>query len=81
MRKCVGNIELCGSNLKYYVFGSRNTGFGVEIIVTRVEKADQIVSHDLEMAMNLAQQLQRGSVFPTNLSEIIEDFQFGADSD
>ena len=81
MRKCVGNIELCGSNLKYYVFGSRSTGFGVEIIVTRVEKADQLVSHDLGMAMNLAQQLQKGSVFPTNLSEIIEDFQFGANSD
>lgn len=81
MRKCVGNIELCGSKLKYYVFGSRSTGFGVEIVVTRVEKADQVVSHDLEMAMNLARQLQKGLVFPTNLSEIIEDLQFGVNSD
>ncbi|MDF1493641.1 hypothetical protein [Caproiciproducens sp. CPB-2] len=81
MRRCVGNIELCGNSLKYYVYGSRSTGFGVEITVTRVEKADQIVSHDLGTAMSVAQQLQRGSVFPTNLSEIIEDFQFEANSD
>ena len=63
MRKCVGNIELCGSNLKYYVFGSRSAGFGVEITVTRVEKADQMVSHDLEMAMNLRSSCRRVRFF------------------
>lgn len=81
MKKCVGIIELCGNHLKYYVFGSRSTGFGVEIVKTRVEKADQLVSHDLGTAMNVAEQLQRGSVFPTNLSEIVEDFQFNVNSD
>ena len=81
MRKCVGNIKLCGNQLKYYVFGSRSSGFGVEIIETRVEKADQLVSQDLGTAMSVAEQLQKGSVFPTNLSEIIEDFQFETDSD
>lgn len=81
MKRCIGNIELCGSSLKYYVFGSRSTGFGIEITVTRVEKAEQIVSHDLGTVMEVAQQLQKGSVFPTNLSEIIEDFQFRVDSD
>nr|WP_319489072.1 DUF6514 family protein [uncultured Caproiciproducens sp.] len=80
MRKCVGNIELCGSSLKYYVFGSRSTGFGVEITATRVEKADQVVSHDLGTVMDVAQLLQKGSVFPTNLSEIIEDIQFANNS-
>ncbi|MCY1714438.1 DUF6514 family protein [Caproiciproducens galactitolivorans] len=76
MRKCVGNIELCGCTLKYYVFGSRSTGFGIEIKVTRIEKAVQIVSSDLGKVMDVAKKLRCGSVFPTNLSEIIEDEKF-----
>ena len=76
MRKCVGNIELNGNSLKYYVYGSCNTGFGVEIMATRVEKADRIVSHNLEEATCVAQKLQRGSVFPMSLDEIIEDMEY-----
>ncbi len=81
MRKCVGNIELFGRSLKYYVYGSRSTGFGVEITETHVEKADGIVSQSFEKALSLAQTLQKCSVFPTNLSEIIEDLQTGDVSD
>lgn len=73
MRICVGNIELQGRHLKYYVFGSRSTGYGVEITESWVERADQIVSKDFEKTLNLAQKLQRCSVFPANLDEIIED--------
>ena len=81
MRKCVGNIELHGRSLKYYVFGSRSAGFGVEITETYVEKAEQIVAHNFEEALNVAQTLQKCSVFPTNLSEIIEDLEFPGNSD
>jgi hypothetical protein len=81
MRKCVGNIELLGKSVKYYVFGSRRTGFGVEITQTNIERANQIISPSLEKAMSMAQTLQRCSVFPTNLDEIIEDMKFEDNSD
>ena len=81
MRKCVGNIELLGRSLKYYVFGCRSTGFGVEITETYVVKADQIVAQSFEKALDVAQTLQKCSVFPTNLSEIIEDLEFPGNSD
>ena len=53
MRKCVGNIELLGRSLKYYVFGSRSAEFGVEITETYVEKAEQIVAHALVFTCHL----------------------------
>ncbi len=73
MRKCVGNIELHGKRLKYYVFGSRSEGYGVEITETYIEKADQVVSDNLDRAMGLARKLHRCCVFPGNLTEIVED--------
>lgn len=81
MRKCVGNIELQGRRLDYYVFGSQKAGYGIEITETCIEKADQIVSSSLDKALLLAQELQRGSVFPANLNEIVEDFQYGSNLD
>ena len=81
MRKCVGNIELNGKRLDYYVFGSQKVGYGVEITETYMEKADHIVSPSLEKALILAQELQHGSVFPANLNEIIEDFEYGNNMD
>lgn len=77
MRKCVGTIELLGKCLKYYVSGNRSKGFGVEITETYVEKADHFVSENFEKALGVAQTLQKCSVFPTNLSEVIEDLNFG----
>ncbi|QEY35768.1 hypothetical protein FL966_12225 [Caproiciproducens galactitolivorans] len=76
MKKCIGNIALKNCTLKYYVFGNRSTGYGIEIKVTRVEKAVQIVSYDFGKVMDVAKKLRCGSVFPTNLSEIIEDENF-----
>jgi hypothetical protein len=75
LRKCVGNIALDGKSLHYYVFGDLETGYGIEIVETRVEKANHIVSGRLEPALNLAKQLRRGSVFPASLDEILEDFE------
>ena len=80
MKKCVGKIELRGRSLNYYVYGSRDTGFGIEITETYVEKADGIVSQSLDKALNLAQTLQKCSVFPTNLQEIIEDLRTAEDN-
>lgn len=80
MRKCVGNIELYGKRLEYYVFGSRKAGYGVEITETYIERANQIVSPNLTRALNLARKLRRCSVFPANLSEIAEDLTYKDDT-
>ena len=81
MKRCVGYIELQGKRLKYYVFGNRRDGFGVEITETNFEQADQMVTQSLETALSLAQQLRRNSVFPANLNEILEDLDFKNVSD
>jgi len=81
MRRCVGYVESHGKRLKYYVFGNRRDGFGVEITETYVEEAEQVVTQSLDIAMSLAQQLRRGSVFPANLTEILEDLDYHNVSD
>ncbi len=81
MRRCVGYIEYQGKRLKYYVFGNRNEGFWVEISETCIEKTDHAVSKSLKKALDLARQLRNGSVFPANLCEILEDYEFGNDTD
>lgn len=81
MRKCIGTIRLEGKRLDYYVFGSRSTGFGIEITETCVEKAEQVISQSLSQTLSLARKLRCGSVFPENLSEIAEDFTLARNSD
>ncbi len=81
MKKCVGYIELEGKRLKYYVYGNRSVGFGVEITETYIEKTDSMISRSFETACNLAKKMQRGSVFPANLNEILEDYQYKSDTD
>lgn len=81
MKKCVGNIELHGKRLKYYVYGNRQSGYGVEITETYIEKAEQMVSQSLGKTLAFAQQLQQCSVFPANLSEIVDDIQFDSNID
>lgn len=73
MKKCVGDIVLEGKRLRYYVFGSLQTGFGIEIVETKIERANHMVSERLEPALNLAKKLRRGTVFPANLHEILDD--------
>lgn len=75
MRKCVGNIAFEGKRLQYYVFGNSKTGFGIEIVETKIERANQLVSGGLEPALSLAKKLRRRTVFPENLNEIVEDFE------
>jgi hypothetical protein len=81
MRRCVGYIEYHGKRLKYYVFGSRSEGFGVEITETCVEKTDRMVSRSFEAAQDFAKQLRNGLVFPANLNEILDDHQLENDTD
>lgn len=75
MRKCVGNVAFEGKRLQYYVFGNLKTGFGIEIVETKIERANHLVSGRLEPALNLAKKIRRGTVFPENLNEILEDFE------
>jgi hypothetical protein len=81
MKRCVGYIELNGKRLRYYVYGTREKGFGVEITETCVEKAEQRVSQSLSTALSLANRLRRCSVFPANLNEILEDIETKNDFD
>lgn len=81
MRRCVGYVEYHGKHLKYYVFGNRSEGFGVEITETCVEKTVKTAFHSFGTAWNLAQKLRRGLVFPANLNEILDDSQFENESD
>lgn len=78
MRKCVGYVRLPGKRLNYYVIGNNTLGYGVQITETCVEKAERIVCDNLNEAINLAQELHRCSVFPSNLTEIVEDYQYGS---
>lgn len=75
MKKCVGNIALHGKLLRYYVFGSCKSGYGIEIVEITQKRANYIVSSELDSALSLARKLRRGSVFPANLDEIVEDFE------
>lgn len=81
MRRCVGYIEFKGKLLRYYVFGNRNKGFGVEITETCIEKTDRPVSKSLKKALELAKKMRNGTVFPANLCEILEDYEFSNDTD
>jgi hypothetical protein len=81
MKRCVGYIELQGKRLKYYVYGTRGGGFGVEITETCIEKAEKEVSQSFVTALDLAERLRRCSVFPANLNEILEDLESADDSD
>ena len=81
MRRCVGYIEYCGKRLKYYVVGSQSEGFGVEITETCVAKTEKMVSQSFKTTMDFAHKLRRGSVFPENLNEILDDFKFENDTD
>jgi hypothetical protein len=77
----VGYIEYQGKRLNYYVFGNRNEGFWVEIRETCIEKTDHAVSKSFKKALDLARKLYHGSVFPANLCEILEDYEFGNGTD
>lgn len=81
MRKCVGHVNLHGKRLNYYVIGSKNLGYGVQITETCIEKADRMVSDSLAEVFSLAQELHRCSVFPSNLSEIVDDYKFESNID
>lgn len=77
MKKNVGNIELPNMSLKYYIFGDCRRGFGIRIVKNGEECADEIISKNIFQTYRLARLICRGSVFPGNLCEIVEDFRAG----
>lgn len=81
MIKYVGCADLPGICLKYYVFGDRRKGYGIKITQRESESTGQYVSRNLLKVLNLANQLCRCKVFPTNLCEILEDLNYEEDSD
>lgn len=81
MRRCVGHVRLCGKRLNYYVYGNSSSGYGIKITETCVQQAEHMVSDSLSEAVSLAKKLHRSSVFPSSLSEIMEDLQFMENKD
>lgn len=76
MLKFLGNAQLSGFGLKYYVFGNRRDGYSIRITEKSGTKAEQYVSRRLIETVRLAYKLRRYSVFPENLSEILEDIHY-----
>ena len=83
MKKDVGKVLLPkdGTVLLYYVIGSMEGWFGVQIIQCH---GDQILqnaarSHltkDWKSARNFAHSLARGVVFPDSLNEVCDDYEY-----
>jgi hypothetical protein len=77
MVKFIGSVDFPGICLKYYVFGNYRDGYGIRIWKESGECTNQYVSRNLLQVLNLACQLQRCSVFPANLCEILDDLRCG----
>lgn len=75
MVRYVGNADVPGICLKYFVFGDRRHGYGIRILGENGECTHRFISLKLTEALNLADRLRRCSVFPENLPEILEDLQ------
>jgi hypothetical protein len=76
MLRFFGNAQLSGFGLKYYVFGNRRDGYSIRITEKGGANAEQYVSHRLIETVRLAYKLRRYSVFPENLSEILDDIHY-----
>ncbi|MCI9575732.1 MAG: hypothetical protein HFJ84_03470 [Clostridiales bacterium] len=69
--------------LRYYLFGNRKEGYGVEIIkVTEdgsiLDSARQRVTHRIKEASEFARALAHGIVFPGSLEEIVPEWNFAS---
>lgn len=76
MVRYLGSADVPGVNIKYFVFGNRRHGYSVRISEENGECEYRFVSPKLSEALDLANRLRRCTVFPENLSEILEDLQF-----
>jgi hypothetical protein len=75
MVRFLGNADVPGICLKYFVFGNRRNGYGIRILEENGDDENRYVSPKLSEALDLASKLRRCSVFPENLPEILEDLQ------
>ncbi|WOC31785.1 MULTISPECIES: DUF6514 family protein [Caproicibacterium] len=71
----IGKTAVGNTQLIYYVYGTDGS-FGVAISEIKTESASGTVSGNRDRAVNLAQTLLRNTVFPENLSEVLEDYSF-----
>lgn len=75
MVRYVGNAEVPGICLKYFVFGNRRHGYSIRILNSDGVCAHHFISPKLTKTLDLADKLRRCVVFPENLLEILEDMQ------
>ena len=76
MVRYLGSANVPGICVKYFVFGNRRHGYSIRISEENGECEYRFVSPKLSEALDLASKLCRCSVFPENLSEILDDLQF-----
>ena len=83
MRKCVASVTVreVTVTLRYYLFGSRQHGYGVQIIEFDSEglildHAQQKINAQLQGALRFIRALAVGRVFPYSLEEVIPEWNF-----
>lgn len=75
MTKHIGDIYLPNGDLHYHLIGNAKDGYCVSITCCKYERACGFISSDLRFAENYIHQLYRGMVFPSNLSDYLEDLK------
>ena len=76
MLRCLGNANAAGFLLRYYILGNLRDGYRIRITEsggTSPEQSEQYISRRPIQAVRLVFKLRRCSVFPENLSEILDD--------
>ena len=83
MRKQIGSVRVMQEavTLRYYPFGNRKEGYGVEIIEIAedgsiLDDARQTITHRIKAALEFTRALVHGVVFPRNLEEIVLEWNF-----
>ncbi len=75
MRKCVASVTVreLTVTLRYYLFGSRQHGYGVQIIEF---DSEGLINAQLQGALRFIRALAVGRVFPYSLEEVIPEWNF-----
>ncbi len=82
MRKTVGSIRVLelGTTLQYSIFGSRQEGYGIEIVQKEkdgsiIKNSQSNITYYVNKIRWIARLLMQGSVFAGSLQEILQELE------
>ena len=82
MRKTVGSIRVLelGTTLQYSIFGSRQEGYGIEIVKKEkdgsvIKNSQSNITYYVNKIRWIARLLMQGSVFAGSLQEILQELE------